>query len=127
MLKFISPMLTTNDLKASVDFYTNILEFECSAYEESWGWACLYKDNIQIMFASPNAHDTAYVRPIFTGSLYIYTNEVDAWWLKLKDKCRVLYPIEDFEYNMREFCILDNNDYRLQYGMTINNLAEKAV
>ena len=37
------------------------------------------------------------------------------WW-KLKDKARVCYGIEIFEYGMREFAIYDNNGYLLQFG-----------
>ena len=124
MLKFLSPMLWTDDLKASLDFYTNVIGFECDAYDESWGWASLHKDQVQLMLAKPNAHDANYRQPEFTGSFYIYTDEVDVYWQKLKDKCRIVYPIENFEYNMREFCILDNNGYRLQFGCEINTVAE---
>jgi len=114
-------MLWTDDLEASVKFYTEVLEFECDAYDESWGWASLHKDLVQIMLARPNAHDTEYQRPGFTGTFYIHTDDVDAWWLKLKDKCRIVYPLESFEYQMREFCILDNNGYRIQFGSEIND------
>ena len=42
--------------------------------------------------------------------------DVDALWERLKDVVRVCYPIEDFEYGMREFGIYDNNGYLLQFG-----------
>ena len=69
-------MLCTDDIIASLEFYINVLEFVCGRYEESWGWASLHKDNVQIMLAKPNEHDTGYQRPGFTGSLYIYTDEL---------------------------------------------------
>ncbi len=46
-----------------------------------------------------------------TGSLYFKTDDVDALWLRLKDRCKVEYPLEDFDYGMREFAIRDNSDY----------------
>ena len=119
MLRYLSPTLWTNNIKASINFYTTVLEFTCAAYDEGWGWASLHKVNVQIMLASPNAHEPMSQPLHFTGALYLYTDEVDEWWLKLKDKCQVLYPIENFAYNMREFCILDNNGYRIQFGTEI--------
>ena len=37
----------------------------------------------------------------------------------MKDKAEVVYPIEDFDYGMREFAIRDNNGYLLQFGQEI--------
>ena len=67
------------------------------------------------MFASPNQH-MGYTAPALTGSLYFKTTDVDGLWQRLKDKTRVCYPIESFEYGMREFAIFDNNGYLLQFG-----------
>jgi uncharacterized glyoxalase superfamily protein PhnB len=116
MLNALTPMLWVDDLKATVEFYTTVLEFTCENMMEDWSWAALAKDDVHIMLAKPSEHEENYNGPVFTGSLYINTNEVDLWWEKLKDRCKVLYPIENFEYGMREFCILDNNGYRIQFG-----------
>jgi hypothetical protein len=35
----LRPMLWTEDLHGSVDFYTNILGFSCNELNEDWGWA----------------------------------------------------------------------------------------
>ncbi len=35
---------------------------------------------------------------------------------QLKDKAAIVYPLEDFDYGMREFAIRDNNGYILQVG-----------
>jgi uncharacterized glyoxalase superfamily protein PhnB len=70
------------------------------------------------MFSTPN-QNTPFDGPKFTGSLYINIEEVDTLWAKLQEKATILYPIEDFEYGMREFAILDNNGYVLQFGKEI--------
>ena len=54
-----------------------------------------------------------------TGSLYFNTDDVDALWDRLKDRCEVVYPIDDFEYGMREFAVRDNSGYLLQFGKQI--------
>ena len=113
-LHALTPMLNTWDLRASIAFYTDILGFECEKLSEG-GWASLKRDGVAIMFASPNQH-MGYTAPALTGSLYFKTTDVDGLWQRLKDKTRVCYPIENFEYGMREFAIFDNNGYLLQFG-----------
>ena len=117
-LTYLSPMLYTRELKATIDFYKNILGFTCDEFNEDWGWANLHRDEVQIMICLPNPH-LAFDKPTFTGSFYISVDDVDAEWEKLKDKTKVCYPIEDFEYGMREFAVYDNNGYLLQFGKEI--------
>jgi len=111
-------MLWTKDLQGSIDFYTQVLEFTLDENSDDWGWASLHKDDVHIMLALPNEH-TPFDKPTFTGTLYLNTDDVDYWWKKLKDKVKLCYEIEDFEYDMREFAFYDNNGYLLQYGTEI--------
>lgn len=114
----LRPMLWTEDLTGSVDFYTSVLGFTANEFNEDWGWASLSKDNVELMLSRPNAH-TSYDKIGFTGTFYFNTDDVDALWEDLKDKARVCYGIEDFFYGMREFAIYDNNGYLLQFGQEI--------
>lgn len=122
-LTHLRPMLWTVELKETIDFYTSILGFVCAEYNEDWGWASLYKDSVELMLAKPNEH-TPFEKPLFTGSFYFNTDNVDELWEHLKNKTKVCYPIEDFEYNMREFAIYDNNGYLLQFGKEIKDKGE---
>jgi len=70
------------------------------------------------LVAAPNDHQPFRVAS-FTGSFYIYVDDVASLWQDLKDTQKVLYPIEDFEYGMREFAIYDNNGYLLQFGQPL--------
>lgn len=115
----LTPMLTTTDIQGTVDFYVQILGFTCNALQMEWGWASIQFDNIEIMFALPNDH-MPFDKPTFTGSIYFKTDNVDQLWERLKDKTKICYSIEKFEYGMREFGIYDNNDYLLQFGQEIN-------
>lgn len=114
-LTALRPMLWTKDLNGTIDFYTQTLEFTLREYNEDWGWATLSKDDVQLMIALPNEH-TPFDAPQFTGTFYFNTDDVDYWWEKLKDKVKLCYGIENFEYDMREFGFYDNNGYLLQYG-----------
>jgi uncharacterized glyoxalase superfamily protein PhnB len=108
-------MLWTEDLIGTVEFYTNVLDFDAGEVSEDWGWASLSKDGVALMLARPNEHEK-YDKIGFTGSFYFNTDDVDALWEALKDKARVCYGLENFFYGMREFAIYDNNGYLLQFG-----------
>jgi uncharacterized glyoxalase superfamily protein PhnB len=112
-LQELTPMLQTTDLKGSIEFYTTVLGFECEGSSDEW--ASVRCDNVAIMFALPGEHEP-FNGPLFTGSLSINPDDVDALWERVKDKARVCYPIDDFDYGMREFAIYDNNGYLLQFG-----------
>lgn len=116
-LNHLRPLLYVTDLDATVHFYENVLGFACVNRIESW--AALALDDVQLMVSLPNEH-LPFEKPSLTGTLYFNTSDVDGWWKKLKDKCEVLYPMEDFEYGMREFAIRDNNGYILQFGQEIS-------
>ena len=66
----------------------------------------------------PNAHEP-FDKPRFTGSLYFRVDDVDELWKRLKDQATVVYPIEDFDYGMREFAVRDRDGYVLQFGRPI--------
>jgi len=119
----LTPMLTTTDLKGTVYFYVQTLGFTCNALQMEWGWTSIQLDSIEIMFALPNDH-MPFDKPTFTGSFYFKTDNVDQLWERLKDKTKICYSLENFEYGMREFAIYDNNDYLLQFGQEINETTD---
>lgn len=111
-------MLYTTDLQGTIQFYTQILGFTCEANDESAGWASVKLDDCQLMFSLPNTH-LPFDKPVFTGSFYFTVDSADSFWGQVKDKTEVCYPIENFDYGMREFAIYDNNGYLLQFGEEI--------
>lgn len=119
--KNLIPMLYTEDIKGTVEFYTNVLGFECGALSKEWGWASLHRDHVSLMLAQPNEH-LPFERATFTGSFYFKVDEIEAFWQEVKNEVKICYPLEDFEYGMREFAVYDNNGYLLQFGQEISNL-----
>ena len=112
------PMLRTWDMPASIAFYVDKLGFVYTASSDAPAWAALQCDGIELMLSAPNAHEGD-VAPAFTGSLYFRVDDADAWWQRLRDVARICYPIDDFDYGMREFAVYDNNGYLLQFGQTL--------
>ena len=114
------PMLETMSLHETIEFYESKLAFTCEDLDIARGWTYIKKGSVSLMFALPHAH-APFDRPTFTGSLYLYTDQVDELWMRLKDQVNISYGIEDFEYGMREFAIYDNNGYMLQFGQSLEN------
>jgi len=120
-LENIHPVLAVNDIDDTIRFYRDVLGFACVNRLDSW--AALSRDNVEVMISLPNAHEP-FEKPTLTGSIYFNTTDVDALWQQIKDKARVVYPIENFFYGMREFAIRDNNGYILQFGQEISDPAQ---
>ena len=117
-LNKLTPMIYTVDVQGTIDFYVQTLGFECSANEPAWGWARVEFGHLELMISEPNDH-IPFDKPTFTGSFYFGTDTVDEIWDKVNEKVKVCYPIENFDYGMREFAIYDNNGYILQFGQEI--------
>jgi len=120
-LQFLRPVLWTEDLDATVTFYTDLLGFALDARNDEWGWASLSRDGVELMLARPNHHEQ-FDKIGFTGSLYFTTDNVEDAWHQLKDKIQVCYAIESFPWGMREFAVYDNNGYLLQFGQEIEDI-----
>jgi uncharacterized glyoxalase superfamily protein PhnB len=117
-LSGLRPVLYTTDIQTTITFYTRILGFTCEALDFSAGWASLKRDDVGIMLSKPGDH-VPFEKPIFTGSIYVNTDDVDALWNLFKDKVNICYEIENFDYGMREFGIYDNNGYLVQFGQSV--------
>ncbi|UTA66577.1 VOC family protein [Emticicia sp. 21SJ11W-3] len=114
-LQLLRPVLYTEEMEETLQFYTEVLGFGIDNYEAASGWASVSKDEVSLMLSLPFAH-RAFSKPVFTGSFYFHTTQVDALWEKLKAKAQVCYAPETFSYGMREFAVYDNNGYLLQFG-----------
>lgn len=67
-----------------------------------------------MMASLPNVH-FPFIKPVFTGSFYFITDQVDAPWKEVKEKVEICYPIKNFDYGMREFALFDNDGYLLLF------------
>ena len=75
-IKRLTPILWTENLQETLTFYTEILGFVCSEYDEEWQWAALHQNELELMIAKPNEH-TPYEKIGFTGSFYFEVDDVD--------------------------------------------------
>jgi len=114
----LRPMMWVDDVEATINYYKTILGFTESYFENDWQWGWVRRDGLEIMFAKPNEH-IPYDGANFTGSFYFNVDNADEWYERLAGKASIYYPIENFEYAMREFAIKDCNGYLLQFGQEL--------
>lgn len=114
----LRPIIWTENLQQTLDFYSQVLGFTIVEQNDDWEWASVEKDEVQIMFSKPNQHEV-FQKIGFTGSFYFNIDSVDDLWENLKTKAKICYPIENFDWEMREFAIYDNNGYILQFGQPV--------
>ncbi len=127
-LQKLSPILWTKDLKATILFYETILGF--SGQSNFPNFASMTRDTVELMFIvpqdepedckEPNNKQDFFPKPMLTGSIFIVTQDVDKLWESVKDKATIKTSIENREYFMRDFSILDNNGYELVFGEDIS-------
>jgi uncharacterized glyoxalase superfamily protein PhnB len=111
------PMLETNNLEQTVEFYAQNLGFVCKGFypdEANACWASLWNGDSEIAFSLKDAQ-----KPMLTGSIYLHVKNADELWELLKNKVEIVYPIENMSYGMREFGIRDCNGYVLNIGQDI--------
>lgn len=128
-LNYLSPILWTKDLQATISFYEAILGFKSQSNFPNF--VSLTRDKINIMFVlpieepedckDPDNKEEFFPKPQLTGSIYITTEKVDKLWESIKNKVTIQSTIADREYLMRDFSILDNNGYELVFGEDISN------
>lgn len=127
-LQKISPILWTKDLKATIQFYETVLGFKGKSNFPNF--VTLTRETVEIMFIvpqdepeeckEPNENQDFFPRPLLTGSIFITLDNVDRLWESVKDKATIKDSINNREYLMRDFSILDNNGYELVFGQDIS-------
>lgn len=112
----LCPLLWTKNMKETLKFYKTVLGFKIIEYSKDWNWALISRNGIELMFSKPLVKKEFKSGAKFTGSFYFSVTDADVLWKELKSKTKVCYPIDSFEYGMREFAVYDNNGYVLQFG-----------
>lgn len=112
----VSPILWTKSIEETIAFYTGVLGFRAESHFPRF--VTLSLDHAKIMFIVPA--EVEFHEPMLTGSIYLFMEDVNAFWERVKDKARIKTVICDREYLMRDFSVLDNNGYEIVFGEDIN-------
>ena len=125
------PMLTTDDLSGTIAFYRDTLGFEVTGTypEDNPNWCYLKRGDSHLMFSTldeldhdhdEHEHDEGeehhHQGPTGVWTLYVYPDDVNSLWDRLKEQAPVAYPMHETPYGMREFGIRDPNGFTLNFG-----------
>ncbi len=129
----LTPILTTDDMDATIAFYRDVLGFKVTAQipDENPTWCFLLRDGAAIMFTTPEEHDHEHneddghdhdhehsgAEGLWT--MYVYSDAVESLWEELKGDPKVAYPLYDTHYGMREFGIRDCDGNMLSFGRDV--------
>ena len=92
---YLSPMLPSFNIKETVSFFTNMLDFRIGKDDSTY--SIVYKDNLTV-------HILRAGKDIGQMEFYLEVDDVDAIWDSIKEKAadlKVRAPF-DREYGMRE-------------------------
>lgn len=126
-LQKLSPILWTSNIKETISFYETVLGFRSQSNFPNF--VSLTRENVEIMFIvpqeepedckDPNDKSNFFPKPTLTGSIFIVVDHVNDLWKQVRNKAKIKTAIDDREYWMRDFSILDNNGYELVFGEDI--------
>ena len=100
-----------HDLETTKSFYSEILDFEVIDADD--GTCTVKKDDCSIIFT---AEELWSGYPKCTGTIYLFIDDVDAYYESIKEKAIVLWPLEDMPNGRREFGIKDYDEYHLAFA-----------
>ena len=109
-------MIHVPDVAATVDWYRNIGFTVVDTYGhdgEGLSFAILAFGNTQVMFNQGGRTSEQRRREV---DLYVYTDDVEGVYQRLKDRVEVVEGLHDTFYGMRELIIRDLNRFWLTFG-----------
>lgn len=109
-------MIHVPDVAATVAWYKDIgfTVVETHSHEgEGLSFAIIAYGDSQVMFSEGGRTSTQSRREV---DLYVYTDDVDAVYEKLKDRVDVVEGLHDTFYGMRELIIRDLNRFWITFG-----------
>ena len=119
MYKTITTNIMVENVKETIQFYEEKLEFEKILSVPETGkklnFAIMRKDTVSIMLQEQESLQEEYptlttgnIKPTFT--LYITVEDINELYVELKDKVKIAKDIHKTFYGKDEFAIFDNNN-----------------
>ena len=116
MMERVVPMIHVPDVRATVEWYESIGFTVNETYGndgEGLSFAILSFGSSQVMFNQGGQPSTRHRREV---DLYVYANNVDDLYMRLKDRVDVQSSPHDTFYGMRELIIRDLNRFWITFG-----------
>ena len=116
MTEKVVPMIHVPDVRATVDWYSRIGFAVAATYGndgDGLSFAIVSFGSSEVMFNQGGQPSTRDRREV---DLYVYTDNVDDLYRRLKDRVDVETGPHDTFYGMREFIIRDLNRFWITFG-----------
>ena len=118
----VVPSLLVRDIDETKAFYER-LGFEMTGFypgEQDATWIELERDGVTLQFHCEAPKGTPQ-EPVFSGTFYLYPQNLDALVQELRGKVDFARGPEEMDYGMREFAVQDPNGYFLAFAEPGNN------
>jgi len=110
-MEYSAAVFAVRDLDAAVKYYTEVLGFAEEFRYESY--AGVKSGAVTLHLNGYNLHQ----RPVGGGTVYIFCDEIDAYYAEIKKKGAILKgEPKDYPYGMRDFLVLDPDGNHLNFG-----------
>jgi catechol 2,3-dioxygenase-like lactoylglutathione lyase family enzyme len=116
MTKKVVPMIHVPDVAATVEWYRDIgfSVVETHGHQgEGLSFAIVAFGDSQVMFSEGGGTSTQFRREV---DLYVYADDVDEIYERLKNRVEVVEGLHDTFYGMRELIIRDLNRFWITFG-----------
>lgn len=119
MSEKVTPMIHVPDVRSTVEWYESIGFTVNDTYAnadhggEGLSFAILSFGSTQVMFNQGGRPSTDRRREV---DLYVYADNVDELFHRLKDRVEIVEGLHDTFYGMREFIIRDLNRFWITFG-----------
>jgi len=122
MTKRVVPMIFVPDVRETIAWYEavgfTLVGTHHDEDDEVIDWASLSYGDTHIMLSGGGRSSSEYRREM---DLYIYTDDVDSLYERLKDTIEVHQAPQDTFYGTREFIARDNNRFWVTFGQQLHN------
>jgi len=112
----VVPMIHVPDVRATVDWYESIGFTVINTYGndgEGLSFAILSFGSSEVMFNQGGQSSARHRREV---DLYVYSDNVDDLYQRIKERVEVVEGLHDTFYGMREFIIRDLNRFWITFG-----------
>jgi len=122
MTKKAVPMIHVPDVRATVEWYQQVGFDVVSTYElgdtDNYSFAIVSFGETWVMFSTGGSTSDKWRREV---DLYVYTDNVDELYEKLKERVDVVKPPHDTFYGQHELIVRDLNRFWITFGQEIAN------
>lgn len=116
MVEKVVPMIHVPDVRATVEWYRGIGFTVLDTYSnegEGLSWAIVSFGSTEVMFNQGGQTSDRFRRDV---DLYVYSDNVDGLYERLKDRVEIVEGLHDTFYGMREFIIRDLNRFWMTFA-----------